>query len=834
MSSRSQGSVSSRSRGSASTAPRSGGTPRRNYNMNSHANTPPRTAMTNSRKPAPAVATSSGRGTAQGGTHVVRVTFLGVSGLLAKPPHLGGATPAAAAEGGANQTVAGEQEPPSRRQVTTSPAAAEHPSLLFPLPHHLRLVASVSRSRTARGIPSEISKRLSRSGQKNSGGGGGYLKPVIEEVVLSVNSSPSGRVRERSSKSGGSSLVIDGTPIVEVLPLPSSSPSDKSNKAERHDTGEANIEEEQPERFVAIWDEGQTNALAFEAELRPSTLLANSPQEGGTSPTPSPSSTFAPKSFFVTLGLVLDYDASPSLDGGRSMGGSGASMPPTFAIPVAFTDLVINGAETLDGRRKKIDLPLSSISNMINAFGDDALASANYFPLIPLTAEGLVSKGDAKMAASEPEKATEVKVEKTKKKSIVKRIFSRKKHPPSVPTIGDSSSSQAPVVYSGPPRSIFELGRPPDAKERSLFLDRYGVDLNGGAVLRIGLEVFPRGSDLEKIFRQKKFLRKQAQAKKKTQIKEDRRDDISHYSHSTSGSLAQSLMDIEDSDCDDDSVYSESYFTLDDETHRSTWDESTAYTDGFSRMSSFNTAMSMDTYMTENDYVRLANPRSNSSKQPPSRSFLSNFFSCNVDTSCGKISGGEIHGLYSNDDAVASSGNGEIHGMSSNNDAVTSAVGRMSIVDEEDITESNEKQDALDDAIHSRSHVETISSEASVDTEKHRTTDQRRAVTLDIDVPLVNRSVTVANETTPLAVILQRVLQEPDEDEKVKQDQAGEVHVLTAEDNLSVTATNETTPLAALIVQRVSQEPNEDEKVKRDAEGEGYEFTAEDHYSGSL
>jgi hypothetical protein len=91
----------------------------------------------------------------------------------------------------------------------------------------------------------------------------------------------------------------------------------------------------------------------------------------------------------------------------------------------------------------------------------------------------------------------------------------------------------------------------------------------------------------------------------------------------------------------------------------------------------------------------------------------------------------------------------------------------------------------------------------------------------------------VANETTPLAVILQQVLQVPDEDEKVKQDQAGEGCDFTAEDTQSVTVTNEATPLAALIVQRVSQEPNEDEKVKQE-EGEGYEFTAEDHYSGSL
>ena len=435
------------------------------------------------------------------------------------------------------------------------------------------------------------------------------------------------------------------------------------------------------------------------------------------------------------------------------------------------------------------------------------------------------------MAASEPEKATEVKVEKTKKKSIVKRIFSRKQQPPSVPTKGESSSSQAPVVYSGPPRSIFELDRPPNAKECSLFLDRYGVDFNGGAVLRIGLEVFARGSELEKIFRQKKILRKHSQAKKKIQVKEDRGDDnMSHNSYST-GSISQSLIDIDDSDCDDDSVYTESYFTLDDETCRSTWDESTMYTDGFSRTSSFNTTMSVDTYMTENDNVRLASPRRNIVNQSPVGSFISDFFSCNVDTSCGVSKGGEIRGMYSNNDAVSSSRSGKVRGRSSNNDAVTRAVGSMSIVDEEDIIESNEKQDTQDAASHSRSHDE---SEASVDTEKRRTTDQRRAETLEIDVPLVNRSVTSANETTPLAVILQRVSQEPDEDEKVKRDQAGECNEFTAEDNQLVTVTNEKTPLASLIVQRVSQEPNEEEKAKRDPEGEGYEFTAEDHFSGSL
>jgi hypothetical protein len=242
-------------------------------------------------------------------------------------------------------------------------------------------------------------------------------------------------------------------------------------------------------------------------------------------------------------------------------------------------------------------------------------------------------------------------------------------------------------------------------------------------------------------------------------------------------------------------------------------------------MSSFDTAMSMDTFITEEDNVRVARPRSSSANQTPAGGFFSNLFSCDVDTSCGVSKGGEIQGMYSTVDAVASGRSGETLGMSSNNDAVTSAVGSVhsavgsvhsavgsrSIVDEEDIDESNEKQDAQDDAIDSRSHVETCPSEASVDTEKQRTTDQRREVTpernsarlspeksggsdgapsppLDVNTPLANQSVTMANETTPLA----------------------------------------------LIVQRVSQDPNKDGKVKRDQDSEGYELTAEDHFSGSM
>ncbi|KAL3784212.1 hypothetical protein ACHAW5_005264 [Stephanodiscus triporus] len=807
--------MSSRSQGSVSTAPAAGsGTPMRKDKMKSHTNSPPRAAMTNSKKkPPPAAVTSAGRGAAQEGAkddgavpHVVRVTFLGVSGLLAKPPHLGGTPPAADAEGGATRAVADEREPSTRRQVTTSPAAAEHPSLLFPLPPHLCVVASVSRSRTARGIPSVVSKCLSRSGNqkidKNSqrGGGMGYLKPVIEElnissnrsVMLSMDMSPARRSSLRQdSMSGKTSSVTAGIPGVEVSPLAlPKSHGDKSNKLEKQDTGEAIAEEEQPERFVAVWNQGgkQTNALAFEAELRPSSLMVDTlPDEA---PTPSASSAFAPKSFVVTLGLVSHFDASPSTDEGQSSAAR-ASMPPTFAIPVAFTDLVVNGDETLDGRRKQIDLPLSSISNLIDAFGDEALGRANYFPLIQLIAEGTVLEVDAKAAASAPENMAVAKIKKAKRNSIVKRMFSRKQHQPSVPTVWESSATQPHAVYSGAPRSIFELDRLPNNKERTLFLDRFGVA--GDAVLRIGLEVFPRGSELEKIFRQKNFLRKRALSKSKNKAHVENPDDCSQYSFSTSDSRSHSLMDtLGDSDSDYSDTYSESYFTLDDNTFNSTWDESTMYTDGFSRFSSFNTTPTMDTYLNDDENTSLNSPdsiRSNRPKPPSPVGFLSNLLACNLKASC------------------VGSDNGEIRGMYSNEDVVLEAVAGMEIVKEEDTNASNGKIIAQDDVIRSSSRVESIRSGSSVDTAKRRTApDQSSSITVEdvverttpensggsdgVPPPALETalsSVTLANETTPLALILQRVTRShaPDDDGENEQAQSNEGHEFTLEDHFS-------------------------------------------------
>ena len=269
---------------------------------------------------------------------------------------------------------------------------------------------------------------------------------------------------------------------------------------------------------------------------------------------------------------------------------------------------------------------------------------------------------------------------KTKKKSLIKRILSRRPlHPLSSTAATTSPVSTTPIsseeVYSGTlPRSIYELDRPPNVNERALFLDRYGIDDSGdggGAVLRIGLEVFPRGSELERIFRQKKYLRKKyAQAaesssrkgmmspkKKIVTMMVRRRGSGDDYSTQyTTNSIdnnaldSPSLMDTLDEESDyyhdneDGSMtHSESYFTFDDNDSRtSSWDESTmgytGYTDEFSRVTSYGTYNSLDTYNSgeydvDEDEEKVLSPEGLDSIKSSG-----NFFStllCHIDTTCG-------------------------------------------------------------------------------------------------------------------------------------------------------------------------------------------------------
>jgi hypothetical protein len=282
-------------------------------------------------------------------------------------------------------------------------------------------------------------------------------------------------------------------------------------------------------------------------------------------------------------------------DNGESTGKTNINkVPPPFAIPVGFANLVINGDETLNGQQKHIDLPLSSISEFLEMLDVDATEDG-FFPLIELTAEGLESKNNAEESGS--------KTGKTKKKNIVKRIFARRQR-----------STDYSTVYSGTPRSIFDLDRPPNAKERALFLDRYSVDRD--AIVRIGLEVFPRGSELEQVFRQKKRSRKFSQA---CSLFDDNEDET----------MLESEGDL--------SSFTSKFFTLHSDNM---WDDATMYTDALSSFT--NSTIGDDFTLFAPSYAESyltdgvdSKRSSRSVEQSSLGKMLSQFLNCNATNTCG-------------------------------------------------------------------------------------------------------------------------------------------------------------------------------------------------------
>ena len=778
--------------------------------------------------------------------HVVRVTFLGVAGLLAKPH---------SNTDSKSQIHPSEHDPsPKSKPVApasasehdkTVPVASGHPSLLFHLPSNMRVVASVSRSQAARGIPSGVSKCLFsiNDDQKQT------TSPTIERLCtpddhsigLDVfgqdtnrNSSnvPEKDTKGRTKTSAGSCL--DPAPPSQLSHVrsinkgrngglggiaqePTTNPSTKnirlaSSAATSDDMsklmGSGSVtSEDHPERLVAVWEKttknmasitnathkfvNLTNSLAFEAELRPSSLMPNTSKNYLR---PSPSTAYAPKSFCITVGLVPDYDAL--------VGGNNSSSTPPFGIPVGFANLVINGDETLNGKQRQIDLPLSSIREFLGMLDADVLEKG-VFPLIELTSEGLESKNN-------PEKTTS-KTESTekKKKNIVKRIFARK-HPHSS-AVGDDSSAQIPSVYSGTPTSIFQLDRPPTAKERALFLDQYSVDRD--AIVRIGLEVFPRGSELEKVFRQKKRIKKNNHAASKVEVgkisapsNNDQRNQLKQTNQSsasgvrasklasseetaskdgrptsstasvgsrgfnTAESVGLSLVDEDDDDeamldsDSDASSLSQSFFTLDSDT---TWDDSTTYTD---TLSSFYTVGgdSMSSAISAEETTMEKETNSKHDDSSPGF-FLSRFMNCHVPTNCG---------VDDDNDTDISRVTPKTY---SNIDTVTSAIASMSMSDEGSRATAWAEHESQVNSIISKSS-RPIHSDASVDTTKQRTnaipptpTEKRREdnastvsvksktsgdrppLSIDSGVPMEGRTITIQDEVSPLALIIQRI-----------------------------------------------------------------------------
>ena len=426
---------------------------------------------------------------------VVRVTFLGVAGILANP------------------------------QTDNERAQTESPQLHFPLPSNLRAVASISRTYKSGGRPSGLSNCLS----KPPSPGGVTLSSALAAV--------------------------------------------------------------EPERFVAVWNDdckevnqrliNKTNDVAFEAELVP--LQCESEND--------PSTTFAPKTFCVTLGLVADTEEDETLK-------DGGVVSPMVAIPIGFSNLTITGEETLNGRRKQVDLPLTSVNNLIGPFGVES-------PLIKLTKAG----GAGAVAMSEGLKK--------KPKNMVKRIFKK----------GAKSANGA---YNEA-NSIFQLGRPPNNEERNLFLERFSVDQSGDAIVRVALEVFPRGSELEKAFKQKAKLRKKKQLKQAemeatatvtpaaehTSVRESR-DDI----------IAASISSLVD-DVDDESSYSDysqSYTQISSDGE--TWDDgnTSSWVDDEETFATFeDTIVTMDT-MDTRDLIS-AHPST-----PKAKGVFGRMFECAVPT----------------------------------------------------------------------------------------------------------------------------------------------------------------------------------------------------------
>jgi hypothetical protein len=545
---------------------------------------------------------------------------------------------------------------------------------------------------------------------------------------------------------------------------------------------------------------------------------------------------------------------------------------------VAFTDLVINGEETLNGKRKQIDLPLSSINSIINVFGEDnALGPTpnssnnnNYsgsinFPLIELSTTGIGTKVAGSNSNSNNNSTTVITDEratptslssqmmmsnttatmspKTKKKSLIKRILSRRPlHPMSSTTATTSPVSTTPFVevYSGTlPKSIYELDRLPNVNERALFLNRYGIDDDdgSGAVLRIGLEVFPRGSELERIFRQKKYLRKKyaqaaessssrkggimsssssLKAKKigSTMVSRRGSGDDNSTQYTTTNSIdnntldSPSLMDTLDEESDyyyhdneDGSMtYSESYFTFDDNDSRTTsWDESTmgytgytGYTDELSRVTSYGTYNSLDTYTSgeydeDEDEEEVLKPKK-------SENFFSSLL-CHIDKTCGDnktesvITSTTVMGVGSN--------------FSTDENSITIDNHHMIL----SCTSSQKQQQ------QQRKGIST--DDASENTTKQRT-NQESAVMYPNDTSNENVS-----ETESCSI-------------EISPDDIAEVN-----DNSLTTAKQTTTPLA-LIVQRVSDETDSNKNVavaaggKRELKDEGHELTLEDHVSSSM
>ena len=238
------------------------------------------------------------------------------------------------------------------------------------------------------------------------------------------------------------------------------------------------------ERYIAVWgDSGpeEERATVFETTLHRSLNGAPSPGQnddasiGGGSVT---SSAFTPKSFEVTIAL-----------------GDERSKRAAFSVGVAT--LAISGDEcTKDGMAKILDLPVLSLEQ-----AQPIVAGAKQ-PWLPIIAmKPTVDESDNTITIQEENPSvenvtgSENQVEKKKKKKGFSRLFGKKKKEEATNSSPDKDSSINKLMTT--------------SDEKVAFSQIYGIDPSD-AVLRVSIEVYEKGSAMEKLFedkrKQEKFM----------------------------------------------------------------------------------------------------------------------------------------------------------------------------------------------------------------------------------------------------------------------------------------------------------------------------------------
>lgn len=268
---------------------------------------------------------------------------------------------------------------------------------------------------------------------------------------------------------------VKGTSIPSLLLSRASIGSD--DNIETQSSGEIEIapsEEPSCDRYIAVWDDIRgEQAVSFETTLHPSTSTNKNVQKKNQNNNAEVSSAFVPKSFEVTIAL-----------------GDEKSKKPTFLIGVAT--MAISGDECLaePGVPKILDLPVLNLRQARPVGMHHTITPEPWYSVEnPSTVREIKVESPEEMISDNETVKQNNTVEKKKKKGFG-RLFSKKK--------------KASVPATTPQQTKTE---PKKKIEPLTYSDMICIDPSD-AVLRVSVEIFEKGSELQKIFdhRRKNYI----------------------------------------------------------------------------------------------------------------------------------------------------------------------------------------------------------------------------------------------------------------------------------------------------------------------------------------